>query len=104
MACLKYSLRIILLFLTIIVELEGREQRAKAKKVKREEINPLHGMFSLVFVFAALILIPVLIFFYNMMQDPITPTLMKNMTGIIRERTFGFLSTKKNERKIERND
>jgi uncharacterized membrane protein len=84
--------------------LEGREQRAKAKKSKREEMNPLYGMFSLIFVFAALILIPVLIFFYNMMQDPITPTLIKNMTGIIKERTFGFLSTKKNDRKAERSD
>lgn len=103
MISLKNPLLIVLfsLFLSTFVELEARVQRGKVKRSKREDVNPLHGMYSLVFVFAALVLIPVLFFFYNMMLDPITPTLMKNMTRIIKDKTFGYLSLKKDNRRTD---
>ena len=94
----RYLIRLLpaVAFLVLcVVQLEAAK---KKKRMKREEIDPLRGLYSILFVMGLVIFIPIALFFYNMAMDPITPTLMINATNVVKERTLGYLSARKSRR------
>lgn len=94
----RYLIRLlpaVAFLVSCVVQLEAAK---KKKRMKREEIDPLRGLYSILFVMGLVIFIPIALFFYNMAMDPITPTLMINATNVVKERTLGYLSARKSRR------
>lgn len=71
-------------------------KRARVNKKKKKKSKDLtHG---LIFVGMTLCLtfVPLLCYFiYNVWKDPLTPTLVQNGTDLVKEKTMGFLSKRK---------
>ena len=72
-------------------------KRARATKKKKQQAD--HGTAVIfILVLFSLTFVPLIIyFFYNVLKDPITPSLVKNAGEMIKEKTMGYLSRKKKE-------
>lgn len=85
---------ILILFalLSIWQSVEGKKARVGKKKKKSDVSFPL---FFVACIFC-LTFVPLIGYFlYNVWRDPLTPTLVKNGTEMMREKTMGFLSKRK---------
>lgn len=85
---------VVLFLMNIWCTVEGKRARAKSNKKKKSR-GHMNGVYFVVFLFGLAIVPVILIFLYNVYKDPITPTLIKNGTELVRERMMGFLSKKK---------
>ena len=74
------------------------EAAGKKKKIRREDVHPLNGIYSLIAVMGLVIIIPIALFVYNAAMDPITPKLLKNALNALKHRTFGYISSRKNQK------
>ena len=87
-----------LLFIEMIVApAPARKRRAPTRR--RQDGDPFKGIFIIPLVFSLIILAPLAFFVYNFARDPATPTLLTNVKEAIMERTFGFLSNGKKEKR-----
>jgi peptidoglycan/LPS O-acetylase OafA/YrhL len=68
--------------------------KKKQKRRRVEDIDPLHGLYSIVAIMALIIIVPIAFFLYNIIRDPITPTLVRNASDMVKDRTFGYLSAR----------
>lgn len=74
------------------------EAASKKKKMKREDVHPLNGIYSLITVMGLVIIIPIALCIYNAAMDPITPTLLRNAVNAVKDRTLGNISSRKNQK------
>ena len=65
------------------------------KKAKQQMKSEMRGLRFVLFFFALTFIPLVCVFCYNVFKDPLTPTLLKNGTQVLKERTMGFLSKKR---------
>ena len=94
--------------------IEGAPEQKKiryVRKPRRGDADPFKGVHIIMYIFIFIILAPVVTFIYNFVRDPETPTVINNLTDLISEKTFGYLSsgnnstkTKKKMKKPLRND
>lgn len=71
-------------------------KRARVSKKKRKKNGDLTYALLFVGVIFCLTFVPVIIYFlYNVWRDPLTPSLVQNGTDLLREKTMGFLSKRK---------
>ena len=85
-----------LLCFHIFNEIEGKKKKRKHPKYnkKRQVRSHSYGLTFCLVVFS-MTFVPLLCYFiYNVIKDPITPTLVKNGSQMIKEKTMGFLSKK----------
>lgn len=74
---------------------EGKRARVKKRGRKKGNTNWTFGILFILGLFC-LTFVPLIGYFlYNVWRDPLTPTLMKNGTDMLKEKTMGFLSKKK---------
>lgn len=84
---------ILLAFMNVWLTVEGKRSRAGKKKKQSTDMS-----FALYFVGAIFLLtfVPLIGYFlYNVYKDPLTPTLLKNGSELMKEKTMGFLSKRK---------
>jgi hypothetical protein len=75
-------------------KVEGKRARVK-KKGKNGKSDMTFAIAFVIGVFC-LTFIPLIGYFlYNVWKDPLTPSLVKNGTEMLKEKTMGFLSKKK---------
>ena len=78
--------------------IESKRARVNKKKKKSDHSYAL----KFIGVMFGLTFIPLILYFlYNVYKDPLTPTLIKNGSEILKEKTMGFLS-KKNKKELEK--
>jgi hypothetical protein len=74
---------------------ECKKRRGNGKRNKNMNVPDSYSGVSFVMVLAGLCLgIPLIIFVFRVAQDPITPTVLKEATDVVKQRTFGYLSKK----------
>ena len=96
--------RVVLVVLSMLMFMVMIEAPAPARKRKnptrrKQDGDPFRGIFIIPLVFSLIILAPLAVFVYNFSRDPATPTLLTNVKDVIMERTFGFLSNGKKQKK-----
>jgi hypothetical protein len=69
-------------------------RRPGGSRYKRSDASPFTGIWIIPASVALILLPPIIVFVYNFVRDPATPTLMKNLSDLIYDRTFGYLSSK----------
>lgn len=96
----------ILVVLDLSYKIEAALPRRKRKKVLSErprtkEWSITHQAgFEIIIVLLMLCLLPpVVMFIYNVYKDPATPTVLRNASEVITERTLGYLSARSNNGK-----
>jgi hypothetical protein len=96
--------RFVVLILSMLISIERIMAQAPARKRRppprrKQDGDPFKGIFIIPLVFSLIILAPLVVFVYNFSRDPATPTLLTNVKEVIMERTFGFLSNGKKQKK-----
>jgi hypothetical protein len=71
-------------------------KRAKNSKKKKNH-DHTYGLWFILVLFLLTFVPLILYFLYNVYKDPLTPSLIKNGTEVLKEKTMGYLSKKKSE-------
>lgn len=80
-------------FMSVWLAVESKRARAGKKKKQSTDMS-----FALYFVGGIFLLtfVPLICYFlYNVYKDPLTPTLIKSGSELMKEKTMGFLSKRK---------
>jgi predicted transporter len=81
---------------------DGKKARVKKGKKNRGDMSSAVMFVGVIF---ALTFVPLIGYFiYNVWNDPLTPSLVKNGTELIKEKTMGFLSKRKTAEENEQKD
>ena len=67
----------------------------KSKKTDGSDREDWKALYILGILLALIFIPTILRFVYNVIRDPITPTLISNASTLVKEKTFGYLSKKK---------
>ncbi len=71
-------------------------KRGRVNKKKKSKGGNITYALMFVGVIFSLTFVPLVFYFlYNVWNDPLSPTLVKNGTELLKEKTMGFLSKKK---------
>lgn len=77
------------------VWLAVESKRGRAGKKKKQSTNMTFALYFVGGIFL-LTFVPLIGYFlYNVYKDPLTPTLIKNGSELMKEKTMGFLSKRK---------
>lgn len=89
---LKCALMMMVVF-NVWSVVDGKRARVNKKKKKSKDMT---FAFMFVGVIFCLTFVPLIGYFlYNVWKDPVTPTLLKNGTELLKEKTMGYLSKRK---------
>ena len=72
-----------------------KRKRAKGRQASKAEkwsLEHSRGVEIAIFMVGLLLLPPIIGFIYNVYHDPATPTVLRNASDLLTERTMGFLS------------
>jgi hypothetical protein len=90
------------MFLIYITLLTITECKAKLKSKRNRNHNRnkglSEGMYWLFGIICLVVIPPMIMFIYNVIKDPATPTLISNASDLMKEKTFGYLSKSKQKR------
>ena len=85
---------IMLIFMNVWLTVDSKRGRAAGKK-KKQSTNMTFALYFVGGIFL-LTFVPLIGYFlYNVYKDPLTPTLIKNGSELMKEKTMGFLSKRK---------
>ena len=76
---------------------QGGKKNVKKRRKTRErgKGDPWKGVWWITNIFLLVLIPPIFMFIKNVWQDPMTPTLIRNVFEMTKEKTLGFLGTKK---------
>jgi uncharacterized protein involved in cysteine biosynthesis len=93
-----YSVMIVLFLCSSVLEAIEPAKRRRAGKRGKKTVSEEHSWTGIYYCLAilALTVIPTLaVFIYSLYNDPMTPTIISQIGEVVKERTIGYLSRKK---------
>lgn len=94
-----------LIYITLVVIVECKA-KVKSKRNRNHNRNKglSEGMYWLFGILCLVVIPPLVMFAYNVIKDPATPTLISNASDLLKEKTFGYLSKSKQKRERKSKD
>lgn len=89
-----YVIIIFSLILSLVDAAEGPKRNRRRKK-KDVSDTSLTGVYYCLGIMALTIIPSIVMFFYSIYKDPMTPTVFSRMVEVLKERTIGYLSAQK---------
>ena len=85
---------VVFTFMNLWCVVESKRARVSKKK-KKTSTDLTYALLFVGFIFC-LTFVPLVVYFlYNVWKDPLTPSLVQNGTDMLKEKTMGFLSKRK---------
>jgi len=79
------------------------KNRQQAQRDTEWSLSHSHGLELIVLLLCIALLPPIISFCYNVARDPATPTVLRNASEVISQRTMGYLSARGGKAKTPRN-
>jgi hypothetical protein len=88
-----YGIIIVLFFFTCISEAAPRKTTRKKKKDISD--SRMTGVYYCIAILSLTFIPSLVLFFYSLYKDPMTPTIISRLLEVAKDRTIGYLSRKK---------